>query len=196
MPKGHNRLQSPYAPPLTKPACKVQCCYMKTKMLLRQELTPPRASRRVPQSVRPYIRRAHPRSVEYLRAHEKQIPMCSLRSLTCLQVKVLPRQGMVGPSSDSRPWPGETLVGASSAVNGRACRRRRAVGGDWPAALANVQAATLRENCRPEIASSSEANEEGNSEPPNHDRNGEGSYDRGISHQANWVSRRGRGSGM
>ena len=129
-------------------------------------------------------------------ARKKQIPMCSLRSLTCLQVKVLPRQWMVGPSSDSRPWPGETLVGASSAVNGRACRRRRAVGGDWPAALANVQAATLRENCRPEIGSFSEANEEGNSEPPNHDRNGEGSHDRGISHQANWVSRRGRGSGM
>ena len=127
---------------------------------------------------------------------KNQIPMCSLRSLTCLQVQVLPRQGMVGPSSDSRPWPGETLAGASSAVNGRACRRRRAVGGDWPAALANVQAATLRENCRPEMGSFSEANEEGNSEPPNHDRNGEGSHDRGISHQANWVSRRGRGSGM
>ena len=103
---------------------------------------------------------------------------------------------MVEPSSDSRPWPGETLVGASSTVNGRACRRRRAVGGDWPAALANVQAATLRENCRPEIASSSEANEEGNSEQPNHDRNDEGSHDRGISHQTNWGSRRGRGSGM
>jgi hypothetical protein len=102
----------------------------------------------------------------------KQFPMCSLQTLTCSQVKVLPRQGMVGSSSDSRPWLGETLVGASSAVNGRACRRRRVVGGDWPAALANVQAATLRENCRPEIASSSEANEEGNAEPPNHDRNG------------------------
>ena len=127
---------------------------------------------------------------------ETRFPVCSLQSLTCLQVQVLPRQWMVGPSSDSRPWLGETLVGASSAVNGRACRRRRAVGGDWPAALANVQAATLRENCRPEIASSSEASEEGNSEPPNHDRNGEGSYDRGISHQTNSVSRRGRGSGM
>src|SRR4051812_37488976 len=90
-----------------------------------------------------------------------QFPMCSLQSLTCLQVQVLPRQGMVGPSSDSRPWPGETLAGASSAVNGRACRRRTAAGGDWPAALANVQAATLRENCRPEIASFSEASEEG-----------------------------------
>jgi hypothetical protein len=32
----------------------------------------------------------------------KQILMCSLRSLTCLQVQVLPRQGMVGPSSGSR----------------------------------------------------------------------------------------------
>jgi hypothetical protein len=132
----------------------------------------------------------------HLPNRRKPTPMCSLRSLTCLQVQVLPRQGMVGPSSDSRPWPGETLAGASSAVNGRACRRRRAVGGDWPAALANVQAATLRENCRPEMGSFSEANEEGNSEPPNHDRNGEGSHDRGISHQANWVSRRGRGSGM
>ena len=127
---------------------------------------------------------------------QNQFPMCSHQSLTCLQVQVLPRQGMVGPSSDSRPWLGETLAGASSVVNGRACRRRRAVGGDWPAALANVQAATLRENCRPEIASFSEANEEGNSEQPNHDRNGEGSHDRGISHQGNLVSRRGRGSGM
>ena len=35
-----------------------------------------------------------------------------------------------------------TLVGASSAVNGRACRRRKAVGRDWSAAPANVQAAT------------------------------------------------------
>jgi hypothetical protein len=52
-------------------------------------------------------------------------PKCSLRSLTCLQVQVLPRQWMVGPSSHSRPWTGETPVGASSAVNGRACRRRK-----------------------------------------------------------------------
>jgi hypothetical protein len=43
--------------------------------------------------------------------------MCSLQSLTCLQVQVLPRQGMVGPSSDSRLRLGETLAGASSAVN-------------------------------------------------------------------------------
>src|ERR1019366_3065699 len=41
----------------------------------------------------------------------------SFRALTCLQVQVLPRQGMVGPSSDSRPWSGEAVVGASSAVN-------------------------------------------------------------------------------
>jgi hypothetical protein len=43
--------------------------------------------------------------------------MCSLQSLTCLQVKVLPRQEMVGPSSDSRLRLGETPAGASSAVN-------------------------------------------------------------------------------
>ena len=52
--------------------------------------------------------------------------MCSLRSLTCLQVKVLPRHGMVEPSSDSRPCPGETLVGASSAVNRRQRREGEA----------------------------------------------------------------------
>src|ERR1035437_2586497 len=44
--------------------------------------------------------------------------MCRLRSLTCLQVQVLPRQWMVGPSSDSRLRLGETPAGASSAVNG------------------------------------------------------------------------------
>jgi hypothetical protein len=33
---------------------------------------------------------------------------------------------MVGPSSDSRPWPGETLVGASSAVNSRQRREGEA----------------------------------------------------------------------
>ena len=125
-----------------------------------------------------------------------QIPMCSLRSLTCLQVKVLPRQGMVGPSSHSRPWLGETLAGASSAVNGRACQWRRATGGAWPAALPNMQAATLREACRPEIASFSEASEEDILEQPSRDRNGEGSYDRGMNHQTNSDSQRGRGRGM
>jgi hypothetical protein len=59
-----------------------------------------------------------------------------------------------------------------------------------------MQAATLREDCRPEIASFSEASEEGFSEPPNRDRNGEGADDRGMSHLMNLVSRRGRGSGM
>ena len=92
---------------------------------------------------------------------KNQIPMCSLQPLPCSQVQVLPRQWMVGPSSDSRLRLGETPVGASSAVNGRACQRHQAAGGDWPAALANVQAATVRENCRPEIASSSEASEGG-----------------------------------
>jgi len=51
-------------------------------------------------------------------------PRCSLRSLTCLQVQVLPPQWMVGPSSHSRPRLGETPTGASSAVNGLASRRR------------------------------------------------------------------------
>jgi len=72
----------------------------------------------------------------------------------------------------------------------------RAAGKDWPAALANMQAATLREDCRLEIASFSEASEEGILEQPNRDRNGEGSHSRGMSHQKNSVSQRGRGRGM
>ena len=56
-------------------------------------------------------------------------------------------------------------------------------GEDEPAALANMQAATVREDCRPENASSSEAREEGILGQPSRDRNGEGSHDRGISHQ-------------
>ena len=43
--------------------------------------------------------------------------MCSLQTGTYLQVQVLPRQWMVGPSSDSRLRLGETPAGASSAVN-------------------------------------------------------------------------------
>ncbi len=129
-------------------------------------------------------------------AAKKQIPMCSLQSWTCSQVQVLPRQWMVGPSSDSRLRRGETLAGASSAVNGRACRRPQAAGGDWSAALANVQAATLRTDCRPESASFSETSEKGVLEQPNRDRNGEGSDDREMSHQTNSVSQRGRGRGM
>src|ERR1035437_3745927 len=122
--------------------------------------------------------------------------MCSLRCLTYLQVQVLPRQWMVGPSSHSRPWFGGDLD------RGKLCRKRagesvaQAAGKDWSAALANMQAATLREDCRPEIASFSEASEGGVSEPPNPYRKGEGSHNRGISHQANSVSRRGRGRGM
>ncbi len=74
----------------------------------------------------------HPRSAEYVRARRKQTPMCSLQPLTYLQVQVLPRQWMVGPSSDSRLRLGETPAGASSAVNdsqrreGEANRPRRA----------------------------------------------------------------------
>ena len=48
-----------------------------------------------------------------------QILMCSLQPWTCSQVKVLPRQWVVGPSSDSRLRRGETPAGASSAVNSR-----------------------------------------------------------------------------
>ena len=127
---------------------------------------------------------------------KNQIPMCSLRSLTCLQVQLLPRQGMVGPSSNSRLRPGETLAGASSAVNGRACRWPQAAGGDWSAALANVQAATFRTDCRPESASFSVTSEKGVLEQPSRDRNGEGSEDREMSHQMNLVSQRGRGRSM
>src|ERR1017187_4239113 len=94
------------------------------------------------------------------RGAQKQIPMCSLQPLTYLQVQVLPRQGMVGPSSDSRLRLGETPAGASSAVDGRACQRRQATGGDRSTALANMQAATLREDCRPESVSFSETREE------------------------------------
>ena len=123
-------------------------------------------------------------------------PKCSLRSLTCLQVKVLPRQWMVGPSSHSRLGLGETPVGASSAVNGRACRWRKSAGGDGSAALTNIQAATVREDCRPESEPSWEAREEEILEQPNHVRSGEGSYDRGMNHQTNSVSQRGRGRSM
>ena len=71
-----------------------------------------------------------------------------------------------------------------------------AAGKDWSAALAKVQAATLSEDCRPESVSFSEASEEGIFEQPNRDRNGEGSHSRGMSHQKNSVSQRGRGRGM
>ena len=121
---------------------------------------------------------------------------CSLQPWTCSQVKVLPRQWMVGPSSHIRLRLGETPAGASSAVNGRACRRPPAAGGDRSAALANVQAATLRTDCRPESGSFSETSEKGVLEQPNRDRNGEGSDDREMSHQTNSVSQRGRGRSM
>jgi hypothetical protein len=51
--------------------------------------------------------------------------MCSLQPLTYLQVQDQLRQWMVGPSSHSRPWPGETPTGAIFAVNGRASRWRK-----------------------------------------------------------------------
>jgi hypothetical protein len=122
--------------------------------------------------------------------------MCSLQLWTCSQLKVLPRQWVVGPSSDSRLRRGETLAGASSAVTGRPCGRPQAAGGDWSAALANVQAATSRIDCRSESASFSETSEKGVLEQPNRDRNGEGSHDREMSHQANSVSQWGKGRSM
>jgi len=45
---------------------------------------------------------------------------------------------MVGPSSDSRLRLGETPAGASSAVNGRACRRRQAAGGFCATTIAAI----------------------------------------------------------
>jgi hypothetical protein len=56
------------------------------------------------------------------------LDMCSLRALTYLQVQDLPRQGMVGSSSDSRLRLGETPAGASSAVNSRQRREGEANG--------------------------------------------------------------------
>ena len=84
---------------------------------------------------------------------------------------------------------------------GKLCRKRaglsaQGVGGGWSAALANVQAATLRNDCRLDIASFSETSEKGILEQSNRDRNGEGSHSRGMSHQKNSVSQRGRGRGM
>ncbi|SPE63320.1 hypothetical protein SBV1_960046 [Verrucomicrobia bacterium] len=48
----------------------------------------------------------------------------------------------------------------------------------------------------PRNHSFSEASEKGQSEQPNLEHLGEGSYDPGMNHQRNWASRRGRGSGM
>jgi len=101
---------------------------------------------------------------------------------------------VVGPSSDSRLWLEETPVGASSAVNGRACRRENA-GGDWSAAPANVQAATSRENCCL-VKRTSLKPVRGQPKQPNLTGDGEGSYGRGMNHQMNSDSRRGKGSGM
>ncbi len=111
-------------------------------------------------------------------AAKKRFLMCSLQPWTCLRVEVLPRQWVVGPSSNSRLRRGETLAGASSAANARACGRPQAAGGDWSAALANVQAATSRTDRRPESASFSETSEKGVLEQPNRDKNGEGSASR------------------
>jgi hypothetical protein len=85
---------------------------------------------------------------------------------------------------------------------GKLCRKRaglsvaRVTGGDWSAALANVQAATRRNDYRPERGYFSETSEKSVLDPPSQDRNGEGSEDRGISHHQNSVRQRDRGRGM
>ena len=69
-------------------------------------------------------------------------------------------------------------------------------GGDWSAALANVQAATRRNDYRPEKGFFSETSEKSVLEPPSQDTFGEGSEGRGISHRKNSVHQRDRGRGM
>ena len=123
-------------------------------------------------------------------------PKCSLRSLTYLQVQVLPRQWMVGPSSHSRPWLGETPAGASSAVNGWACRQRKhrqgRVSRPNQHAGRNITRRLPSRNTCPPVKPVGR----GVLEPPNRVRTGEGSYDRGMSHQVNSVSQRDRGRSM
>jgi hypothetical protein len=123
-------------------------------------------------------------------------PRCSLRSLTCLQVQVLPRQWMVGPSSHSRLWLGETPAGASSAVNGRACRGRkhrqgRASRPNQHAGRNMTRRLPSRNPCPPGKPAGRVVLEQ-----PNRVRSGEGSYDRGMNHQRNSVSQRDRGRSM
>ena len=83
----------------------------------------------------------HPRSAEYRRARKKRFPMRCLQPWTCLQAQVLPRQWMVGPSSDSRPLLRETSAGVNSAVNGRARRWRKSPAGT---------SQPLQPTCRPQ----------------------------------------------
>jgi hypothetical protein len=134
--------------------------------------------------------------VRWPRGYKHGAPECSLRSLTCLQVQVLPRQWMVGPSSHSRPWTGETPVGASSAVNGRACRRRKHRQGrvsrpNQHAGRNMTRRLPSRNPCPPGKPVGRVVLEQ-----PNRVRSGEGSNDRGMSHQTNSVSQRGRGRSM
>jgi hypothetical protein len=123
-------------------------------------------------------------------------PKCSLRSLTYLQVQVLPRQWMVGPSSHSRPGLGETPAGASSAVNGWACRRRKRRQGrvsrpNQHAGRNITRRLPSRNTCPPMKPVG-----RGVLEQPNRVRTGEGSYGRGMNHQVNPVSQRDRGRSM
>jgi len=129
-------------------------------------------------------------------SYKQATPKCSLRSLTCLQVQVLPRQWMAGPSSYSRPWRGETPAGASSAVNGRACRwrkrrRGRASRPNQHAGRNITRRLPSRNTCPPVKPAGRVVLEQ-----PNCVRGGEGSHDRGMSHQTNSVSQRDRGRSM
>jgi len=136
-------------------------------------------------------------SVRSMRHHSHHAaPKCSLRSLTCLQVQVLPRQWMVGPSSHSRLRLGETRAGASSAVNGRACRwdklrQGRVSRPNQHAGRNMTRRLPSRKTCPPMKPVRRVILEQ-----PNRVRSGEGSYDRGMSHQRNSVSQRDRGRSM
>ena len=58
-------------------------------------------------------------------AAKKPSPMCSLQPWTCSQAQVLPRQWMVGPSSDSRPRLGQALLEQAQAGRSSSDRRIR-----------------------------------------------------------------------
>jgi hypothetical protein len=86
--------------------------------------------------------------------------------------------------------------GASSAVNGRACRRRKLPAGTDQPPKPTCRPQHYEKTALPKTMSSWEARGEGFLKQPNRVRSGEGSHNRGMSHQANSVSRWGRDRGM
>jgi hypothetical protein len=114
------------------------------------------------------------------RRHGKKPFLCAAfdlgyaRRWSCLGNGWLGRVVIEG-SGEGRPRLGQALP-----QMGGACRRPQAAGGDWSAARANVQAATLRLDCRSESGSFSETSEKGVLEQPNRDRNGEGVADHSV----------------